>query len=73
MPTACSLTGLAVDVDSERLYFIDGYAHKLYSCNFDSSDLTIVLSDPSKIRHPFALAMYKVVLYLPPPSISSEV
>lgn len=57
--------GLAVDVDAERVYVIDGHTNMLISCEFDGSNLTVILTDATKILHPFGLVVYKVFkLYL---------
>lgn len=56
-------SGLAVDGDAEKLYAVDGNTHTLFSCDFDGSKLTVLLTDAIKLQHPFAVAVYKVTPY----------
>ena len=53
-------SGLAIDYTKELLYVIDGHTHKLISIDLFGNHETLILEDPRKILHPFALGVYKV-------------
>ncbi|XP_064604958.1 very low-density lipoprotein receptor-like isoform X2 [Liolophura sinensis] len=55
--------GLALDHVGQRLYWNDAKLHLIASIKLDGTDMRIVRTDPSLIRHPFALTVFEDSVY----------
>ena len=54
--------GLAVDIQNDRVYWTDGHLKSISYANYDGSDYHVLIRDPSRMPHPYAIAIYKVGL-----------
>lgn len=55
--------GITIDFSSDRVYWVDASQDYIGSCDLDGKSFTKVLKDDSRASHPFAVAVYKDLMY----------
>lgn len=52
--------GLAVDLGAERIYWVDGWAERMESANYDGTDRRVVLRGYPQLKQPFSVFIFQV-------------
>lgn len=55
--------GIAVDYDSDRIYWVDALLDQMVHTNLDGKDVKVLLKGDLRIKHPFAVAIFKDQIY----------